>query len=81
MAYPNKEVKKGLVSTYKKVERDMGSTSSQLQVVWRYMQDDFIAQYQAYDQIIQKCYPNTGLQLDFTVKDLLSYFSSIAASH
>eukprot|EP01134_Creolimax_fragrantissima_P005760 CFRG5760T1 len=80
-AYPDKEVKKGLVSTYRRVERDMGLGSSQLQVVWRYMQDDFITQYQEYDMVIKKCYPNTGLHLDFTVNDLLSYFSSIAASH
>lgn len=36
--YPGKEVKKGLVELYRKVEKHLTEESSLLQVVWRNMQ-------------------------------------------
>eukprot|EP00123_Amoebidium_parasiticum_P012922 comp21660_c0_seq1/m.30462 comp21660_c0_seq1/g.30462 ORF comp21660_c0_seq1/g.30462 comp21660_c0_seq1/m.30462 type:complete len:839 (-) comp21660_c0_seq1:120-2636(-) len=80
-AYPAKEVKKGLQSVYRKVEKEISTDSGQLQVVWRFMQDDFLSQYQHYDDIIRRCYPNSGIKLDFELQDLLNYFSEIAQSH
>lgn len=42
------------------------------------MQDELLAQYALYEALIARCYPNSGLKLEFTVNDLVSYFSDVA---
>jgi len=79
--YPAKEVKKGLESLYKKVERHLCEEESLTQVVWRAMQEEFISQYKNIEDLMQRCYPGAGLALDFTIDDVLAFFSDIARSH
>ena len=45
------------------------------------MQDDFLKQYKHFEQLIAKCYPGAGITLEFTINNLLAYFSDIAQSH
>ncbi len=52
-----------------------------LQVVWHNMQDEFLKQYQRFESLITRCYPGAGMSLEFTIDDLLAYFSDIAQSH
>lgn len=52
-----------------------------MQVVWRNMQDEFIQQYKHYEQLISQCYPNSNIQMEFSIQDLLLYFSDIAQQH
>ncbi|OBS78057.1 hypothetical protein A6R68_19553, partial [Neotoma lepida] len=66
--YPGKEVKKGLDNLYKKV-------------VWHSMQDEFIRQYKHFEGLIARCYPGSGVTMEFTIQDILDYCSSIAQSH
>ncbi|KAM3876569.1 exocyst complex component 1 [Diretmus argenteus] len=79
--YPGKEVKKGLDNLYKKVDKHLCEEESLLQVVWHSMQDEFIRQYKHFEDLIGRCYPGSGITMEFTIKDMLEYFSSIAQSH
>lgn len=51
------------------------------QVVWHSMQDEFIRQYKHFEDLIGRCYPGSGITMEFTIQDMLEYFSSIAQSH
>uniref|UniRef100_A0A673NLP5 Exocyst complex component 1 n=1 Tax=Sinocyclocheilus rhinocerous TaxID=307959 RepID=A0A673NLP5_9TELE len=79
--YPGKEVKKGLDNLYKKVDKHLCEEENLLQVVWHSMQDEFIRQYKHFEGLINRCYPGSGITMEFTIKDMLEYFSSIAQSH
>ena len=79
--YPSKEVKKGLELLYKKVDKQMCSQENLLQVVWHSMQDEFLKQYTHFEDMIKKCYPDSGITLEFGISDLLAFFSEIAQSH
>ncbi|OWF38472.1 Exocyst complex component 1 [Mizuhopecten yessoensis] len=79
--YPGKEVKKSLEHLYKKIEKQLCEEENLLQVTWLAMQDVFIRQCKSHEDIINKCYPDSGISLEFTVGDVLQYFSDIAQSH
>jgi len=79
--YPGKEVRYGLDKLYKKVERHLCEEEGLIQVVWREMQDEFIQQYKCIEDLIQRCYPGAQVSLDFTIENVLEYFSDIARSH
>ncbi|XP_078682559.1 exocyst complex component 1-like isoform X1 [Branchiostoma floridae x Branchiostoma belcheri] len=79
--YPMKEVKKGLDSLYKKVEKHLCEEENLNQVVWRSMQEEFISQYKHFEDLIRRCYPESGITLEFTIDDILKFFSDIAQSH
>ncbi len=74
-------MKKNLEHLYRKVEKHLCEEENLLQVVWHSMQDEFLKQYKHFDQLITKCYPGAGITLEFTISDLLTYFSDIAQSH
>ena len=52
-----------------------------LQVVWHSMQDEFIKQIIYFESMISKCYPDSGITFEFTIDNLLGYFSDIAQQH
>ncbi|XP_033111191.1 exocyst complex component 1-like isoform X2 [Anneissia japonica] len=79
--YTTKEVKKGLDNLYKKVEKTLCEEESLLQVVWRSMQQEFIHQYNHIQNLIKRCYPGANLTLEFTIDEVLQFFSNIAQSH
>ncbi|KAG1710456.1 Exocyst complex component 1 [Nymphon striatum] len=79
--YPGKEVRKGLDSLYKKVEKHLSDEGNLLQVVWRSMLEEFIAQYKYIESLIERCYPGSMIALEFTIDDILTFFSDIARSH
>ncbi|KAF7270489.1 hypothetical protein GWI33_016555 [Rhynchophorus ferrugineus] len=79
--YPGSTVKKGIESLYKKVEKHLSEEGNLLQVVWRAMQEEFIRQYKMLEELIQQCYPGSMITLEFTIEDILNYFSEIAQSH
>lgn len=79
--YPAKEIKKGLDSLYRKVEKHLAENSSLLQVIWRDMSDEFIRQYENYEQLILKCYPGQRINLEFTKDEICRFFQEIAQSH
>jgi fatty acid-binding protein DegV len=76
-----KQVKKGLEALYKKVEKHLSEEGNLLQVVWRAMQEEFIRQYKMLEDLIQQCYPGSMINLEFTIDDILHFFSDIARSH
>ncbi|KAK3866865.1 hypothetical protein Pcinc_027628 [Petrolisthes cinctipes] len=79
--YPGKEVRRGLDLLYKKVEKHLSEEGNLLQVVWRAMQEEFIRQYKLIEDLIHRCYPGAMIALEFSIDDILNYFSDIAQSH
>ncbi|XP_075752762.1 exocyst complex component 1-like isoform X3 [Pelodiscus sinensis] len=75
--YPGREVKRALETLYRKIHKHLSPEENLLPVVWRAMEQEFIRQYQEFEHLIQRCYPGSGITMDFTVEDLLSYFISI----
>lgn len=79
--YPAVDVKKGLQSLYKKAEKHFSEEEGLLQVVWRGLQEDVLKQVEKMNELLTRCYPDAGEQLEFTVQDVSGYFSEIAKSH
>ena len=52
-----------------------------LQVVWRVIEEEVIRNHERFTLIINRCYPNANVTLEFYMDDLLGYFSEIARSH
>ncbi|CAH8572348.1 unnamed protein product [Schistosoma rodhaini] len=78
--YPGKEVKHGLESLCKKVEKHLSDEENLFPVVWRSIQTEFITQCLRFSNLIQQCYPDSGIHLEFTITDLQNYFTEIACS-
>ncbi|CAG8434427.1 1984_t:CDS:10 [Ambispora gerdemannii] len=78
--FPGKEIKRGLESSYKRVDRHFTQEEGLLQVVWRSIQTTLINNHKHFTSIINKCYPDTNISLEFTTEDLLSYFSEIISA-
>lgn len=45
------------------------------------MQGEFIDQYKNIEELIQRCYPDSNITLEFTIQNILEFFSEIAQSH
>jgi hypothetical protein len=45
------------------------------------MQEEFLNQYKAIEDLIHRCYPDSKIQLEFSVEDVLKFFSEIAMKH
>lgn len=45
------------------------------------MQGEFIAQYMNIEELIKRCYPDSNITLEFTIQNILEFFSEIAQSH
>ncbi|VDO51252.1 unnamed protein product [Schistosoma margrebowiei] len=74
------KVKHGLESLCKKVEKHLSDEENLFPVVWRSIQTEFITQCLRFSNLIQQCYPDSGIQLEFTITDLQNYFTEIACS-
>ncbi|XP_075369428.1 exocyst complex component 1-like [Mycteria americana] len=79
--YPGKEVKRALETLYRKIHKYLSPEENLLPVVWHAMEQEFIHQYQEFEDLIQRCYAGSGIAMDFTMEDLLSYFNSITLSN
>ncbi|NXB08384.1 EXOC1 protein, partial [Cnemophilus loriae] len=79
--YPGKEVRRALETLYRKIHKYLSPEENLLPVVWQAMEQEFIRQYQEFEELIQRCYAGAGIALDFTMEDLLSYFNSITVSN
>ena len=45
------------------------------------MQEEFIRQYKNIEDLIHRCYPGAMVALEFSIDDILTFFSDIAQSH
>uniref|UniRef100_A0A8C6Z7X9 Exocyst complex component 1-like n=1 Tax=Nothoprocta perdicaria TaxID=30464 RepID=A0A8C6Z7X9_NOTPE len=79
--YPSKEVKRALETLYRKIHKHLCPEENLLPVVWQAMEQEFIRQYQEFEDLIRRCYAGSGITMDFTMEDLLSYFNSITLSN
>ncbi|XP_067903683.1 exocyst complex component 1-like isoform X2 [Heterodontus francisci] len=79
--YQGKEVKKALENLYKKVVKHLSEEGNLLQVVWCTMQGEFVRQYKEFEEMIDRCYPGSGITLNFSIEDILQYFLDITKSN
>ncbi|KFP90453.1 Exocyst complex component 1, partial [Apaloderma vittatum] len=79
--YPGKEVRRALETLYRKIHKDLSPEENLLPVVWHAMEQEFLRQYQEFEELLQRCYAGSGIAMDFTMEDLLSYFNSITVSN
>ncbi|XP_029442183.1 exocyst complex component 1-like [Rhinatrema bivittatum] len=75
--YPGKEVKKALEVLYSKILKHLSLEENLLPVVWHAMEQELLHQYKQFEDMISRCYPGSGITLDFSVEDLLNYFTTI----
>ncbi|KAF9163780.1 hypothetical protein BGX21_000657 [Mortierella sp. AD011] len=82
-SYPAATIRKDLAHLYKKVEKHFSSEEEEglLQVAWRGIQEEFIRQHERFSRLINECYPDAGVQMEFSMNELLGFFSDIAKSH
>ncbi|KAI9595869.1 exocyst complex component Sec3-domain-containing protein [Syncephalis fuscata] len=76
--YPWKEVKRSIDSLYKRVNKHFSDEDGLLQVVWHGIQEEFIRDHGRFTDLLQKCYSDTGLSLEFDINNLLDTFSELA---
>ncbi|KRY23074.1 Exocyst complex component 1 [Trichinella patagoniensis] len=79
--YPLSEVRRGIEQLYDTTEQHLSDEKHLLQVIWRNVQNEFIRQYKKYEHLINTCYPNSNIQMEFSLDDLLSCLSEIARQH
>jgi hypothetical protein len=66
---------------YKRVDKHFTEEEGLLQVVWRGIQEELSRTLRKYEELIAKCYPESNIRLDFTLDELLGYFSELAKAH
>ncbi|KAI8066373.1 exocyst complex component Sec3-domain-containing protein [Gongronella butleri] len=71
--YPPKEIHKSMDQLYKRVDKHFTEEEGLLQVVWRGIQEELIRQHERMEKLIDRCYPDAGVHLEFSIKDLLSH--------
>jgi hypothetical protein len=84
--YPSSAVRKDLLHLYRKVEKHFASSDEEqeglLQVAWRGIQEEFLRQHERFSRLIRECYPaEANVQMEFSVQELLGFFSEIAKTH
>ncbi|KAG0264150.1 hypothetical protein DFQ27_001384 [Actinomortierella ambigua] len=81
--FPANSIRKDLAHLYKKVEKHFASDEdgSLVGIAWRGIEEEFIRQHNRFARLIQSCYPDAGVSLDFNMQDLLAFFSDIAKQH
>ncbi|CAG8618334.1 12709_t:CDS:2 [Gigaspora rosea] len=68
-------------SLYKRVDKHFTEEEGLLQVVWRSIEEEVIRCHERFTSIINKSYPDSNISLEFSIDDLLNYFSELARSH
>ncbi|CAF4360437.1 unnamed protein product [Rotaria socialis] len=76
--HPPKEVKRGLENLSKKIEKHLSENSSLLQAIWHDIQTLVVEEHQRMTTLIEICYPNSNIKLEFTVEHLLNFFTETA---
>ncbi|XP_010178866.1 PREDICTED: exocyst complex component 1-like [Mesitornis unicolor] len=79
--YPGKEVKRALETLYRKIHKYLSPEENLLPVVWHAIEQELVRQYQEFEDLIRRCYAGSGIAMDFTMDDLLSYFNVITLSN
>ncbi|KAK3804496.1 MAG: exocyst complex component Sec3-domain-containing protein [Benniella sp.] len=81
--YPASVVRKDIAHLHKKVEKHFSSEEEEglLQVAWRGIQEEFIRQHERFSRLIRECYPDAGVHMEFSMQELLGFFSEISKSH
>lgn len=79
-SYPPKELSRSLHALYRNCERQLGADGL-LQVVWRALQEELLAQHAALADRMASCYAGSGLVMPFTTDQILQIFSDIARAN
>lgn len=72
------QVKRGLEKQYRRIEKEVSEEVQR--VVWGGMQESFMEQFKRFEELIEKCYPGSNITLEFTIRDLVEYFTTISSA-
>lgn len=75
-----KDLRKAVEALYERVLKHFGGgpqESSLTQVVWHALQEYVLAEVAFYNEALVRVYPGSGIQLAFSVDDLLAYFTDV----
>ncbi|TPX31547.1 hypothetical protein SmJEL517_g05166 [Synchytrium microbalum] len=75
--YPGKEIKKGLEALYKRVDKHFSEELGLLPVVWRATQEEVLRRLRWFEELIVRCYPESGVRLDISIDDVLPDIGSL----
>ena len=75
--YPGRDVRRCLETIYKKVDKHLSPELGMNQVVWHQMQTQLLGQFKNITDLIDRCYADANIKLDFTLGDLCDFFSDI----
>ncbi|CAF0927129.1 unnamed protein product [Adineta steineri] len=76
--HPPKEVKRGLENLSKKIEKHLSDNTGLIQAIWHDIQSLVLDEHQRMTKLIELCYPNSNIHLEFTVENLLAFFTETA---
>ena len=70
-------MRKGLDGIHKRVEKQFADGDALLkQLVWKSIQQEFMAKLSRYEAILSSCYPDIK-KLEFSIEDVLGYFNEL----
>ncbi|RKP02523.1 hypothetical protein CXG81DRAFT_10685 [Caulochytrium protostelioides] len=70
-----RDVRKGLETMYKKIQKHFTEEESLLQVLWHGVLEALLKQVQLFTSLIALCYPGSKIELEFTAQDILNFMS------
>ncbi|ORX50398.1 hypothetical protein BCR36DRAFT_327222 [Piromyces finnis] len=77
--YTRKDVKKGLENLYKQLSKHF-TEESLIPEIWLSIQNEFTDHIKRIEELINKCYANTNIKLDFTLEELQNMYYDIEKS-
>ena len=66
---------------YERVARQLSEDEGLQTVAWGNIHDEFIHLVSSFTNIINKCYADANMRLEFEIADLAAYFDAIAKQH
>lgn len=76
--FPSKDVRNALRALFKRVDKHFNDQDGLLQVVWHSVSEALLKDIRRFEELLAKCYPNSGLQLEFNTFHLSSFLSEMA---
>ena len=72
------QVKASLEDMYRRVQRQLNAEEGLTVLVWRSIHEEFIHLCKRFADLIETCYPDTGIKLDFDIDDLQAFFDTLS---
>ena len=72
------QVKASLEDMYRRVQRQLNPGEGLTVIVWRSIHEEFIHLCKRFADLIDACYADTGIKLEFDINDLQAFFDTLS---